>query len=33
MARMAAVDLGDVLSNELNIRLSQDNILGQSLSL
>ncbi len=33
MSRMAAVDLGDVLSNELNIRLSQDNILGQSLSL
>ena len=33
MARMAAVDLGDVLSNELNIRLAQDHILGQSLSL
>ncbi|MEL6731220.1 MAG: TonB-dependent receptor [Bacteroidota bacterium] len=31
--RMAAVNLGDVLSNELNIRLSQDNILGQSLSI
>jgi len=31
--RMAAVDLGDVLTNELNIRLSQDNILGQSLSI
>ncbi|MEL6132646.1 MAG: TonB-dependent receptor plug domain-containing protein, partial [Bacteroidota bacterium] len=31
--RMAAVNLGDVLENELNIRLSQDNILGQSLSI
>lgn len=28
-----AVNLKDVLSNELNIRLSQDNILGSSLSL
>ncbi|MEL7342252.1 MAG: TonB-dependent receptor plug domain-containing protein, partial [Bacteroidota bacterium] len=33
MDQMAAVSLGDVLSNELNIRLSQDIILGQSLSL
>jgi len=33
MQQMAAVDLGDVLTNELNIRLSQDNILGQSLSI
>lgn len=28
-----AVNLKDVLSNELNVRLSQDNILGSSLSL
>ncbi len=30
---MAAVNLRDLLSNELNIRLSQDNILGSSMSL
>lgn len=30
---MGAVNLKDVLSNELNIRLSQDNILGSSMSL
>lgn len=30
---MGAQNLRDVLSNELNIRLSQDNILGSSLSL
>lgn len=30
---MAAVNLRDVLSNELNIRLSQDNILGSSMSM
>ncbi len=30
---MAAVNLRDVLSNELNIRISQDNILGSSMSL
>lgn len=31
--RMAANNLGDVLRNELNIRLSQDNMLGTSLSM
>lgn len=31
--RMAAENLGDVLRQELNIRLSQDNILGTSLSM
>lgn len=31
--RMAANNLGDALRNELNIRLSQDNILGTSLSM
>ncbi|MEL7532637.1 MAG: TonB-dependent receptor [Bacteroidota bacterium] len=31
--RMGAIDLGDVMTNELNIRLSQDNVLGQSMSL
>ena len=30
---LAAVNLGDVLKNELNIRLSQDNILGSFMSL
>ncbi|MEO6166890.1 MAG: TonB-dependent receptor [Chitinophagales bacterium] len=30
---MAAQDLGDVLSNQLNCRISQDNILGSSLSI
>lgn len=30
---MGAVNLKDVLTNELNIRLSQDNILGSSMSL
>ncbi len=30
---MAAVTLKDVLQNELNIRLSQDNILGSSMTL
>lgn len=30
---MAAQNLRDVLSNELNIRLSQDNVLGGSMSL
>lgn len=30
---MAAQDLGDVLSNQLNCRLSQDNILGSSVSI
>ncbi len=30
---MAAVNLQDVLSNELNVRLSQDNILGAGMSL
>jgi outer membrane receptor for ferrienterochelin and colicins len=31
--RMAAQNLGDALRNELNIRLSQDNILGSSLTM
>ena len=31
--RMAANNLGDALRNELNIRLSQDNILGTSISM
>jgi len=31
--KMAAVNLKDVLSNEMNTRLSQDNILGSGLSL
>lgn len=31
--RMAAVNLEDVLSNELNIRISQDNVLGSSISM
>ncbi len=31
--RMAANNLGDALRNELNIQLSQDNILGTSLSM
>lgn len=30
---MAAVNLRDVLTNEMNIRISQDNILGSSISL
>ncbi len=30
---MAAVNLRDVLTNELNIRISQDNILGSGMSL
>jgi outer membrane receptor for ferrienterochelin and colicins len=33
IAAMAAVNLRDVLSNELNIRLAQDNILGSSMQL
>lgn len=33
IARMAAVNVGDVLEQQLNIRLSQDNILGQGLSM
>lgn len=31
--KMAAVNLRDALSNEMNIRLSQDNILGSGMSL
>ncbi len=31
--RMAAQNLGDVLGQELNMRLSQDNVLGSSLSM
>lgn len=31
--RMAAQNLGDVLGQELNMRLSQDNVLGTSLSM
>ncbi|MBK7944011.1 MAG: TonB-dependent receptor [Flavobacteriales bacterium] len=31
--RMAANNLGDALRNQLNIRLSQDNLLGSSLSM
>jgi outer membrane receptor for ferrienterochelin and colicins len=31
--RMGAVNLSDVLSNEMGVRLSQDNILGSSMSL
>ncbi len=31
--KMAAVNLKDVLSNEMNIRLSQDNVLGSGMSL
>lgn len=31
--RQAAVNLRDVLTNEMNIRISQDNVLGSSLSL
>ncbi len=31
--RMGAVNLKDVLTNEMNIRLSQDNILGAGISL
>ncbi|MCB0771453.1 MAG: TonB-dependent receptor [Flavobacteriales bacterium] len=31
--RIAASNLGDALRNELNIRLSQDNILGTSMSM
>ncbi|MBP7407597.1 MAG: TonB-dependent receptor [Flavobacteriales bacterium] len=31
--RMAANNLGDALRNQLNIRLSQDNVLGSSLSM
>ena len=33
MQQMAAVNLQDVLTNELNVRLSQDNILGSGMSL
>lgn len=33
LQRMAAINLGDALRNELNIRLSQDNMLGTSLSM
>jgi len=29
---LAAVNLGDVLKNELNIRLTQDNVLGSFMS-
>jgi outer membrane receptor for ferrienterochelin and colicins len=31
--KMAAVNLKDVLTNEMNIRISQDNILGSGMSL
>ena len=31
--RMGAQNLGDVLSNELNVRISKDNILGSGMSL
>jgi hypothetical protein len=31
--RMAANNLGDALRNELNIQLSQDNILGTSMAM
>ncbi len=31
--RMAATNLRDVLSNEMNVRLTQDNILGSGMSL
>lgn len=31
--KMAAVNLEDVLTNELNIRISQDNILGSGISM
>ena len=31
--KMAAINLKDVLTNEMNIRLTQDNILGSGLSL
>lgn len=31
--QMAAVNLRDVLTNQLNVRLQQDNVLGSSLSL
>ena len=30
---LAAVNLGDILKNELNVRLSQDNVLGTFMSL
>jgi len=30
---LAAVNLGDILKNELNVRLSQDNVLGSFMSL
>ena len=30
---LAAVNLSDILKNELNVRLSQDNILGSFMSL
>jgi len=33
IANMAAVNLQNVLTNELNIRLSQDNILGSGMSM
>jgi outer membrane receptor for ferrienterochelin and colicins len=33
LQRLAATDLSDALRNELNIRLSQDNILGTSMSM
>lgn len=33
LQRLAANDLSDALRNELNIRLSQDNILGTSMSM
>jgi len=33
MQRLAANDLSDALRNELNIRLSQDNVFGTSLSM
>lgn len=33
MDNMAAVNVQDVLTNELNVRISQDNILGSGLSL
>lgn len=31
--RMAAVNLRDVLTNELNVRISQDNVLGSGMSM
>jgi len=33
MKAMAAVNVGDVLSNQLNVKLGQDNLLGSTMSL